>query len=337
MPEARQITRNLNTSIRRIKNILEYVISTNEGLIVYFIKKHLNADIKNQIAESRRAKFNPNPIDRFLMNGNLKQTFEDLLQVGREGLQESFQNWDSTKGAYSTYSYYLLLKHIAREMKDQGTTCRVPSHVYDKIKLFQEEEKKQKKESQEPKEQNTLQRSALTENAINPETNSEKSEADESEEIKLKKSEAKKQQIIQNFHNSRYLYNEVTPRPNFEPTTQYEGINGFEINHFDTLPFGADTNEPMTFAISENLRRDLRSFMGQSSFTDHLKPREYDVLVMRYGLDYESPKTQKEKASILGVSNETIKQNERTALAKIRRWNNYIENGSLRDYLDSDF
>lgn len=49
-----------------------------------------------------------------------------------------------------------------------------------------------------------------------------------------------------------------------------------------------------------------------------LEPREADVIVMRYGLDGNPPRTQREVASLLGISRSYVSRMEKKALGKLR-------------------
>ena len=50
----------------------------------------------------------------------------------------------------------------------------------------------------------------------------------------------------------------------------------------------------------------------------YLKPRERKLLVMRFGLDGDEPKTQQETADILGISRSYVSRLEKAILSKLR-------------------
>jgi RNA polymerase primary sigma factor len=66
--------------------------------------------------------------------------------------------------------------------------------------------------------------------------------------------------------------------------------------------------EALTNAIREQIRRSL----------EQLTERERTVLVMRFGLDGEQPRTLAEIADALKISRERVRQVEKEALQKLR-------------------
>ena len=70
---------------------------------------------------------------------------------------------------------------------------------------------------------------------------------------------------------------------------------------------------PETLVIKEMLRGQLMELL------DHLKPREKQIMVLRFGLDGDDPLTLEEIGQILGVSRECVRQHKENALRKLKR------------------
>jgi RNA polymerase sporulation-specific sigma factor len=69
----------------------------------------------------------------------------------------------------------------------------------------------------------------------------------------------------------------------------------------------------------ENLSaREMRAQL-MSYITDALNGRETEIIVMRYGLNNTSPKTQREVAAMRGISRSYVSRIEKKALEKLRR------------------
>src|SRR5574344_2018443 len=86
--------------------------------------------------------------------------------------------------------------------------------------------------------------------------------------------------------------------------------NGKEINVSDILE---DENSSVDKDVEyEHLQKDINSVV------DALKPRERDVVIMRYGLENRAKSTLEEIGNLYGVTKECIRQTELRALEKIR-------------------
>lgn len=60
--------------------------------------------------------------------------FEDLVQVGFEGLLDAVERWDWRKGfKFSTYGSWWIRQRIDREIANRARTVRLPVHVTDEI------------------------------------------------------------------------------------------------------------------------------------------------------------------------------------------------------------
>jgi len=69
--------------------------------------------------------------------------FEDLEQVGFQGLLKAAKRFDTEKGfAFSTYAMWWIKQTILREICENGFTIRIPVHMMEKIYLVSRTEQK---------------------------------------------------------------------------------------------------------------------------------------------------------------------------------------------------
>jgi RNA polymerase primary sigma factor len=83
--------------------------------------------------------------------------------------------------------------------------------------------------------------------------------------------------------------------------------------------------EPLDAATRQMLQDEVRNVLGE------LNDREKDVVVMRFGLDDEQPRTLEEVGRHFGVTRERIRQIESKTLAKLRHPH---RSQKLREYLE---
>ncbi len=80
----------------------------------------------------------------------------------------------------------------------------------------------------------------------------------------------------------------------------------------DLIP-APDAHNPVAEATRGALRDELMAAL------DELTPREKDVILLRYGLDGDEPRTLEEVGRALDVTRERVRQIESSALAKLRK------------------
>ncbi|MBQ4072599.1 MAG: RNA polymerase sporulation sigma factor SigK [Clostridia bacterium] len=87
--------------------------------------------------------------------------------------------------------------------------------------------------------------------------------------------------------------------------------DGNQLQIIDMLSIDEDT----VYKQSEDeiTRQSIRKIIEK-----YLKPRERKLLVMRFGLDGDEPKTQQETADILGISRSYVSRLEKAILSKLR-------------------
>lgn len=98
-----------------------------------------------------------------------------------------------------------------------------------------------------------------------------------------------------------------------------------EVSLNETIDIDRDGN-PLTYIdvicsdedITEEI--DLKIMTGKmmNCIKTVLSSREQQILMMRYGLNGQSPKAQREVAAILGISRSYVSRIEKSALEKLR-------------------
>ena len=98
-----------------------------------------------------------------------------------------------------------------------------------------------------------------------------------------------------------------------------------EVSINETIDIDKDGN-PLSYidvictddTIADDIDLKLKCRRAVRIVQNELDPRERKIIVMRYGLDAEPPKTQREIAKELGISRSYVSRIEKSALEKIR-------------------
>ncbi len=98
-----------------------------------------------------------------------------------------------------------------------------------------------------------------------------------------------------------------------------------EVSINETIDTDKDGN-PLTYidvictedTIAEEIDLKLKCRRAMRVIKEDLDPRERQVIVMRYGLDMRPAHTQREIASVLGISRSYVSRIEKSALEKLR-------------------
>jgi RNA polymerase sigma factor (sigma-70 family) len=67
---------------------------------------------------------------RWLVSATL--SYDDLLQVGLQGLVRARETWDPAKGAWSTHASWFIRAYVGREIATRDSTIHIPVHVQEK-------------------------------------------------------------------------------------------------------------------------------------------------------------------------------------------------------------
>ena len=92
----------------------------------------------------------------------------------------------------------------------------------------------------------------------------------------------------------------------------------------DLIP-ATDSENPIVKATQTALKEELLAAL------EDLTPREKDVIMLRYGMDGDEPRTLEEVGRALAVTRERVRQIETSALSKLRKRG---RNRRLRDMIN---
>ena len=110
-----------------------------------------------------------------------------------------------------------------------------------------------------------------------------------------------------------------------DPVSMETPIGEEEDSHIGDFIVDEKTQQPEEAAATSFLHEQLMDVMQT------LTERERKVLILRYGLDGETPKTLEEVGKIFNVTRERIRQIEAKAIRKLHHPN---RSKKLRDYLN---
>lgn len=99
-----------------------------------------------------------------------------------------------------------------------------------------------------------------------------------------------------------------------------------EVSLSDTMETGGDGNSLSlmdVIAVDDNMLEDLDTrdacIRVRQCVGECLNPRERAIITLRYGLDDQPPRTQREVASRCGISRSYVSRIEKRALAKLEQ------------------
>ncbi|MBR7082011.1 MAG: RNA polymerase sporulation sigma factor SigK [Oscillospiraceae bacterium] len=112
-------------------------------------------------------------------------------------------------------------------------------------------------------------------------------------------------EILMYFRSARKTSNDLS----LSDSIDADGDGG-SLSLLDVISVDDDLLENLN---SKDMCLRLREYMRRC-----LTPREAEILIMRYGLDNQTPKTQREVAQLCGISRSYVSRIEKKALEKLR-------------------
>jgi RNA polymerase primary sigma factor len=226
---------------------------------------------------------------RFVINiakkyKNCGVPFSDLISAGNLGLLEAAKRFDSSKGVkFITYAVWWIKQSITDTIWHESEIIRKPNRMY--VNSFKIDSAY----------------SYLKELLCREPSMDEIAAFLKEQGVKIKEDEVEKHFLFKSIFLSLDMSTNIE-----DETLTLEGL----ISTFNTEDIEKDLYE-------EDFEEIMRVSLGR------LSRRERDILIFRFGLNEEDPKTLNEVGKILGLSRERVRQIEKRALEKLK---NIIKN-----------
>jgi RNA polymerase primary sigma factor len=206
--------------------------------------------------------------------------FSDLISAGNVGLIEAAKKFDTSKGVrFISYAVWWIRQSIINTIQHESEIIKKPNRMYTYASKINNAYSYLK---------DTLNREPSIDEIIS---------FLKTQGIKVEK------EMVENYFLFKSVFLSLdTPIE----TSDNDLVLEDTISVHNTLDIEKDINE-------EDLKRAIETLL------DTLSPRERTILIHRFGLNGEEPKTLNEVGEIVGLSRERVRQIENRVLKKLRK------------------
>ena len=252
----------------------------------------------------------------------------DLIQEGNIGLMYAIPKFKLSKGfKFSTYATWWIRRAVLRTLSYESRFIRYPEHVIHRLRKIERAERDlQVQGNHEPTDENIF-NYLRNEEAINELTNPRWGDLTDNEIIRHVLNNGEPPISLKHITETRELGPAIDVISADAPASTEDSIDALVLDHIpdpDDGPSDLVESPQTSFAFNQYLRKAIGESRSNSP------ERDYMILVHRYGLEDQQPKTLRETCSLLGVTRERIRQVQNILLNYFRE-----EHPNLASFLDT--